>query len=173
MAIQTSGTTRISNSGQLQNIGSLDATTISTISSAAGGSPVPDWANSIYFNLNQSGGNTNSTAATNVAYSSSTNSTATVTITGAGNGTIIKLGMGGISASYARTFYILHSSGNNWHRNMSTTPWSLTRNYTSELTQGSIGGLQEFDVFVASGATVRLRTNVFNLVSFTGFKVDL
>ena len=173
MAIQTSGTTRISNSGQLQNIGSLDATTISTISSAAGGSPVPDWANSIYFNLNQSSGTINSTAAANVAYSSSMNSNTTVTITGAGNGTLIKLGMGGISAQYARTFYILHSSGNNWHRSMSISPWSLTTNSTSELTQGSLGGLKEFDVFVVSGATVRLRTNVFNLCSFTGFKVDL
>lgn len=37
MAIQTSGTTRISNSGQLQNIGSLDATTTATIAAAAGG----------------------------------------------------------------------------------------------------------------------------------------
>ena len=35
MAIQTSGTTRISNNGQLQNIGSLDATTTTTISSAS------------------------------------------------------------------------------------------------------------------------------------------
>lgn len=37
MAIQTSGTTRISNAGQLQNIGSLDATTTATIAAAAGG----------------------------------------------------------------------------------------------------------------------------------------
>lgn len=173
MAIQTSGTNRISNAGQLQNITSLDSTTISTISSSAGGSPVPDWVNSIYFNLNQSAGNINSTAATNVAYTSSTNSTATVTITGAGNGTLIKLGMGTGSTSYPRTFYILHSSGNNWHRSMTTSPWALTRNSTSELTQGSYGGLREYDIFVASGATVRLRTTVFNLVTFTGYKVDV
>ncbi len=37
MAIQTSGTTRISNSGELQNIGSLDSTTAATIGAAAGG----------------------------------------------------------------------------------------------------------------------------------------
>lgn len=37
MAIQTSGTTRISNSGELQNIASLDSTTTSTIAAAAGG----------------------------------------------------------------------------------------------------------------------------------------
>ena len=37
MAIQTSGTTRISNNGELQNIGSLDATTTTTIAAAAGG----------------------------------------------------------------------------------------------------------------------------------------
>ena len=35
MAIQTSGTTRISNSGELQNIGSLDSTTTATISAAS------------------------------------------------------------------------------------------------------------------------------------------
>jgi hypothetical protein len=37
MAIQTSGTTRISNAGQLQNIGSVDATTAATIAANAGG----------------------------------------------------------------------------------------------------------------------------------------
>ena len=37
MAIQTSGTNRISNNGELQNIGSLDATTTTTIAAAAGG----------------------------------------------------------------------------------------------------------------------------------------
>ena len=35
MAIQTNGTTRISNSGELQNIGSLDSTTTSTIAAAS------------------------------------------------------------------------------------------------------------------------------------------
>ena len=36
MAIQTGGTTRIGNSGELQNIASLDSTTTSTVSSALG-----------------------------------------------------------------------------------------------------------------------------------------
>lgn len=53
MAIQTSGTTRISNNGQLQNIGSLDATTTVTIAAAAGGGGAPwqgtDLTNNAFF----------------------------------------------------------------------------------------------------------------------------
>ena len=168
MAIQISGTTVVNNSRQLQNIASVDTTTKNAIEAAGvGGSPIPDWKNSIYFNLQQASGQTFSTAATNVSYASNY-----CTITGAGNGTFIRLGMGSGSTSYARTFYIKHSSTNNWHRGM-TYPWALTRNTTTEQTQGTYGGLREYHVFVASGANVRLRTSTFNLVTFTGYKVDL
>ena len=65
MAIQTSGTNRISNNGQLQNIGSLDATTTTTIAAAAGGgAPWDGEAVSAALNFNS---NSNSNAAVALA----------------------------------------------------------------------------------------------------------
>ncbi|MDB4830781.1 hypothetical protein OAH41_06530 [Paracoccaceae bacterium] len=169
MAIQISGTTVINNSRQLQNIASLDSTTISTISAAAGGSPIPDWGgDGIPYLLQQLSGTTTSTAAANVSYASNY-----VTITGAGNGTFIRGRVGSYSTAYPRTFYIKHSSTSGWHRDMSTAPWGLFRGSTTELNLGSYGGGREFHIFVPNGANVRMRTSTFNLVVFQGYKVDL
>ena len=58
MAIQTSGTNRISNNGELQNIGSLDATTTTTIAAAAGGGA--PWSGEDKTTIISFAGNTNS-----------------------------------------------------------------------------------------------------------------
>ena len=65
MAIQTSGTNRISNNGQLQNIGSLDATTTTTIAAAAGGGA--PWSGEDLTTLFNFQNNSNSNAAVALA----------------------------------------------------------------------------------------------------------
>lgn len=169
MAIQVGGTQVISTSQGLTNIGSIDTTTKNAIEAAGvGGSPIPDWGNSIGYLLQQLSGTTTSTTAANVSYTSNY-----VTITGAGNGTFIRGRIGSYNTAYSRTFYIKHSSTSGWHRDMSTAPWSLFKGSTTELNLGSYGGGREFHIFVPNGANVRMRTDTFNLVVFEGYKVDL
>ncbi len=170
MAIQVGGTQVISNSQGLTNIASVDSTTAASISAAGvGGLPIPDWGgDGIPYLLQQLSGTTTSTAAANVSYASNY-----VTITGAGNGTFIRCRLGGYSSAYPRTFYIKHSSTGGWHRDMHTAPWGLYRGSTTELNLGSYGEPREFHIFVPNGANVRMRTNLFNTVVFSGYKVDL
>jgi len=172
MAINISGTTVINNSRQLQNIASLDSTTISTISSAGiRGLSEPDFDNAIYFKIRNSAGSTTSTAATNVSYASNY-----VTITGAGSGTAVWFTAQSLAAGYERGFYSLFNGGG--YIVYLIDPQNLI-NTTTEKSWGNapaatniVKGFQFF-ALIDSGNTLRLRFSLFNAVQCAGWKVDL
>ena len=84
MAILTGGTARLNNSGQLQNISSLDSTTTATIAAAAGGSYYPTY-NRVHFGT---GAYTTTAGAISYLALFSTSATTSLTMTLTVSGTL-------------------------------------------------------------------------------------
>ena len=163
--VVTGGTERLEVNNSRTQIDNLLVTGTATFNgSVAGMLSEPDFDNSIYFKLRQAGGQTTSTAATRVSYSSNY-----VTITGAGSGTAVYLTAQSVSASYLRTLYTKFNGGG-YLVNLAD-PQTLI-NTTTEKNWGNISSRSIF-ALVDSGNTLRLRWNSFNSVQIAGWKVDL